>query len=70
MQQLSAKHPAIYMGLGGSFDVYTGKVKRAPSVFRDNGLEWLYRLISEPKRIKRQAVLLPFAFQLLLQRFD
>ena len=70
MQQLSAKHPAIYMGLGGSFDVYTGKVKRAPSMFRDNGLEWLYRLISEPKRIKRQAVLLPFAFQLLLQRFD
>lgn len=70
MSRLQAKHQAIYMGLGGSFDVYTGKVKRAPALFRNNGLEWLYRLISEPSRIKRQIVLVPFAFRLLLQRFD
>jgi UDP-N-acetyl-D-mannosaminouronate:lipid I N-acetyl-D-mannosaminouronosyltransferase len=70
MSRLQAKHQAIYMGLGGSFDVYTGKIKRAPVLFRNNGLEWLYRLISEPSRIKRQIVLVPFAFRLLLQRFD
>ena len=70
MLRLQAKHPAIYMGLGGSFDVYIGKVRRAPSLFRNNGLEWLYRLISQPSRIKRQIVLVPFAFRLLLKRFD
>jgi UDP-N-acetyl-D-mannosaminouronate:lipid I N-acetyl-D-mannosaminouronosyltransferase len=70
MLSLQAKHPAIYMGLGGSFDVYTGAVRRAPALFRNNGLEWLYRLISQPSRIKRQIVLVPFAFRLLLRRFD
>jgi len=40
-------------GLGGSLDVFAGKVKRAPVLFRKMGVEWLYRLIKEPRRIKR-----------------
>ncbi len=43
----------VAMGVGGSFDFIAGKIKRAPKIFRDLGLEWLYRLIREPRRIKR-----------------
>jgi len=51
----------IGMGVGGSFDVLSGKKKRAPKIFRNLGLEWLYRLISEPKRARRMLVLPKFA---------
>ncbi|MBD8490055.1 WecB/TagA/CpsF family glycosyltransferase [Echinicola sp. CAU 1574] len=54
MKALQSIHPAVYLGLGGSFDVYTGKVKRAPKWWIDNNLEWAFRLISQPKRIRRQ----------------
>lgn len=43
----------VAMGVGGSFDFISGKAKRAPQIFRRLGLEWLYRLIREPRRIKR-----------------
>ena len=43
-------HEATYMGLGGSFDVYAGKLKRAPKILINLNLEWAYRLIKEPKR--------------------
>ncbi len=43
-----------FIGCGGYIDVMAGKVKRAPIFFQKLGLEWLYRLIKEPKRIKRQ----------------
>lgn len=39
------------MGVGGSFDVIVGKVKRAPLWMQKFGLEWVYRLIQEPKRM-------------------
>ncbi|WP_281658687.1 WecB/TagA/CpsF family glycosyltransferase [Halobacillus sp. Cin3] len=45
---------SIFQGVGGSFDVISGRVKRAPALFQRFGVEWLYRLISEPWRIKRQ----------------
>ena len=70
MLRLQSRHQAIYMGLGGSFDVFTGKVSRAPAFYRNNGLEWLYRLVSQPSRIKRQIVYIPFALRLLMNRFD
>jgi len=44
-------------GVGGSFDVYCGKSKRAPKLFILLGLEWLYRLLKEPSRWKRQLVI-------------
>jgi len=64
MDELIKVHPALYMGLGGSFDVYCGLKKRAPKLFIDLQLEWLYRLFKEPTRIKRQWILAKFLFML------
>jgi UDP-N-acetyl-D-mannosaminouronate:lipid I N-acetyl-D-mannosaminouronosyltransferase len=43
---------ALYMGVGGTYDVFTGHVHRAPKFWQDLGLEWFYRLLSQPSRIK------------------
>jgi len=43
----------IFIGVGGSFDVLSGTKKRAPKIFIKLNLEWLYRIVTEPKRIKR-----------------
>jgi UDP-N-acetyl-D-mannosaminouronate:lipid I N-acetyl-D-mannosaminouronosyltransferase len=51
---------ALYMGVGGTYDVFTGHVKRAPEVWKRMGLEWLYRLLSQPSRITRQLRLLRY----------
>lgn len=70
MEEMQRSHPdAIYQGLGGSFDVYTGNVKRAPKWWVDHNLEFAYRLIKEPKRIARQIHLLKFAWWLLVKKF-
>lgn len=53
------------MGVGGSFDYISGRVKRAPKILRSIGLEWAFRLINEPWRIKRQMALPRFAFLVL-----
>jgi N-acetylglucosaminyldiphosphoundecaprenol N-acetyl-beta-D-mannosaminyltransferase len=45
---------SVYHGVGGSFDVYSGKVLRAPPVWQRLGLEWLYRLLQEPGRLWRR----------------
>jgi N-acetylglucosaminyldiphosphoundecaprenol N-acetyl-beta-D-mannosaminyltransferase len=58
----------VYQGVGGSFDVFAGHVKRAPKAFRQLGLEWFYRLASDPKRIKRQMALPRFLVRILLHR--
>lgn len=68
MEELMKAHPALYMGLGGSFDIYSGLKKRAPSSFRKLYLEWLYRLLKEPTRIKRQLALWKFLFLLTLNK--
>ena len=47
----------LMVGLGGSLDVFAGVVERAPEGFQKLGLEWLYRLVKEPKRIGRMAKL-------------
>lgn len=60
MEEMQEVHPAIYQGLGGSFDVYTGNVRRAPRWWVNHNLEWAYRLIKEPVRIKRQIHLIRF----------
>ena len=43
----------LAIGVGGSFDVMSGNVKRAPQFFIDHGLEWFYRLITQPSRFVR-----------------
>lgn len=47
----------LAIGLGGCLDVFAGNVQRAPKAFQKAGLEWLYRLMKEPKRIGRMAKL-------------
>lgn len=49
----------IMIGVGGSFDVWSGEVERAPEIYQKLGLEWLYRTIKEPKRFKRIFPTLP-----------
>jgi len=66
MQELFTIHPAIYQGLGGSFDVYTGHIKRSPAVFVKLGLEWFYRLLKQPARIGRQLILVKFFWKLMI----
>ncbi|MDU3048265.1 MAG: glycosyltransferase [Escherichia coli] len=61
MRDCRLVHPdALYMGVGGTYDVFTGHVKRAPKIWQTLGLEWLYRLLSQPSRIKRQLRLLRY----------
>ncbi len=50
---------AIYIGVGGSFDIWAGSVERAPKIFRKLGCEWLYRTMKQPERIKRIYKTLP-----------
>ena len=50
---------AVMIGLGGSFDVWAGKVKRAPKIYQKLGFEWLYRTVKEPQRFKRIFPTLP-----------
>ena len=50
-----ALNVSLMAGLGGTLDVLSGNAKRAPKIFIKLGLEWLYRLLSDPKRIRRMA---------------
>lgn len=61
MQDCQITYPqALYMGVGGTYDVFTGHVKRAPLIWQKMGLEWLYRLILQPSRLRRQLRLLKY----------
>ena len=54
MAKMAGKLPlGLMVGLGGSLDVFAGTVKRAPESWQRLGLEWLYRLMKEPRRIGR-----------------
>lgn len=68
MEEIQKRHDAIFQGLGGSFDVYTGHVERAPQWWCDHNLEFAYRLMKEPKRIKRQIHLIKFAWWLFIHK--
>jgi N-acetylglucosaminyldiphosphoundecaprenol N-acetyl-beta-D-mannosaminyltransferase len=56
----------IVMGVGRSFDYYSGELKRAPVWVRKIGMEWFYSLVKEPKRLKRQLVLPGFVWKVLV----
>lgn len=63
--QLKSK---IVIGNGGTIDVLAGKVKRAPKIYQSLGLEWFYRLIKEPSRIRRQLVIPKFILQVIFSK--
>jgi len=50
---------AVMIGVGGSFDVWSGEVQRAPVIYQKLGIEWVYRTIKEPWRLKRIFPTLP-----------
>ena len=58
----------IFMGVGGVFDIFAGELKRAPKWMISLGLEWLYRVIKEPFRIKRLIVIPKFLLLVLMNR--
>lgn len=57
---------AVWIGIGGSLDIWAGEKERAPAWFCDNSLEWLYRLYQEPWRWRRMLALPHFAFRSLM----
>jgi len=65
-QERSDRVRALLMGVGGSFDFIAGKIKRAPKIFRTFGLEWLWRLLQEPRkrlpRIFNAIIKFPYEF--------
>ena len=61
-QHLSQTGCGAGIGVGGSFDVIAGKIERAPKTVRRLGLEWLYRLVREPRRWRRQLALPRFVW--------
>ncbi len=60
----------LMIGIGGSLDVWSGSIKRAPKVFQATGTEWLYRTVTQPERFKRIFPALPlFLVKALIYRF-
>ena len=58
----------VFMGVGGSFDVISGNVKRAPELWQKLNLEWMYRLLSNPQRMGRYVSLPKFVIEVLKDR--
>lgn len=59
----------VAMGVGGSFDYWSGDVTRAPAWLRGLGVEWLFRLMRQPWRIKRQSSLLKFVYLIFKEKY-
>jgi N-acetylglucosaminyldiphosphoundecaprenol N-acetyl-beta-D-mannosaminyltransferase len=59
------EHVKVCQGIGGSLDTIAGNVKRAPEIWCRFSCEWLYRLLVDPRRIKRQKVLPLFAMRVM-----
>ena len=64
-EQMPHLKTSFCMGVGGSLDVVSGVAKRAPALFRKTGTEWLFRLLSQPSRIRRQMALPLFTLDVL-----
>jgi N-acetylglucosaminyldiphosphoundecaprenol N-acetyl-beta-D-mannosaminyltransferase len=54
MAQISGRIPAVLLGVGAAFDYHAGTLRRAPRWMQRNGLEWLFRLCAEPRRLWRR----------------
>jgi len=67
-QNLKALNVPVALGVGGSFDVIAGRVKRAPLIWQKLKLEWLYRILKEPKRFKRALNLPRFVLAVLFRQ--
>lgn len=68
-RNLSKLDVGVAMGIGGAFDFWSGRARRAPEVMQRLGLEWLFRLLTQPWRIKRQVKLINFIGLVLRDKF-
>jgi len=68
-QHINELNIKVYQGVGGTFNVLAGSVRRAPKLFRELNLEWFYRLLADPRRLVRQVVIPVFAVKVLWQKF-
>lgn len=69
-ENLSKLPVKVAIGVGGAFDLISGKIKRAPLWIQKAGLEWLFRLINQPWRAKRQTALIKFIYLVLKEKFN
>lgn len=60
--------PVILMGVGGSFDVLSGYRKRAPKLFIKLKLEWLFRMLQDPRKLSRLGMMVRFVFRVLRRK--
>jgi len=60
---------SVFMGVGGSFDIIAGNLKRAPKWMINLGLEWLYRVVKEPFRIKRLSIIPKFILMVIKEKY-
>ncbi len=59
MMKAAPRFPhGVFLGVGAAFDFHSGAVARAPAVLRNNGFEWLHRLLTEPRRLWRRYLVL------------
>lgn len=64
----SQLNATLLMGVGGTFDVMAGNVKRAPVFMQKNNLEWFYRLLMQPSRFLRMLAIPKFVFKVFLSK--
>ncbi|MBI3985031.1 MAG: WecB/TagA/CpsF family glycosyltransferase [Candidatus Levybacteria bacterium] len=69
-KNLNNVNARVVIGVGGTFDFITGNVKRSPKLLRNLGLEWLFRLLVQPWRIKRQFSLVKFIFLVFKEKYN
>lgn len=69
MQKALNYYPdCLYMGVGGSYDVFVGQTKRAPEIWQKLGLEWFYRLLKQPTRWHRQRRLIKYVYYFITKQ--
>ncbi|WP_246942779.1 WecB/TagA/CpsF family glycosyltransferase [Bacillus pinisoli] len=66
--QIEKFEKGIFMGVGGSFDVLSGTVNRAPEIWQKLNIEWLYRLVKQPSRAVRMMALPRFALEIFKKK--
>src|SRR5699024_6437622 len=59
----------LFIGVGGSFDTLAGGVKRAPQKWIDWNLEWLYRVLQQPSRLRRIVKVFEFMFRIIFKKY-
>lgn len=67
-EKIDSFDKGVFMGIGGSFDVLAGEVKRAPEIWQKLNVEWLYRLLKQPSRFMRMLALPKFALKILKEK--